>query len=600
MRKITVILVIALIISSVGASCEKVTTTKTVSPASTVVDYPTTTPSYASPAASYLQEIFSVLVPYSDAHNNANTWMIQASSDFTSNNVSLGFSTILQGSTEFVGVINTTRQSLNAITPPSEYSQLQNEFCNALGMLAQGYTTLATCGANHDSAYMPATLQLIQNNDTLIMGYIKIYTDDMTEAGVATIIQSQTPTTTVPPSTNTTPPRTTTASPQIQIPPTPTTTTPPRTTTASSQIQTTPTSPTTSQTGVIFQEDFNNGLAQGFSNDTNNWQVIDGKYTAANEFSFSMFGNTAWTDYSVEGDFDTAEDGGLMVRAQDFNNGVVLIVRPEYGDVYWILRVNGQFTTIYGHVQTSLKPFDTVHVKAAVKGDLYSAYVNGLLVTSADIPGFPNGKAGLYLCQPPNQYWDNIVVCQQSTTTTASSQIQTTPTSPTTSQTGVIFQSDFNNGFAQGFNDDTGNWEVIAGQYTAANAQSFSTFGDSTWTNYSLEADFGSALDGGLMVRAQDFNNGVVLVVRPNDGDMYWQTRVNGQWTTIYGDVKISNAPHNTIHVTAEVIGNEYKGYINGVLITTADIPSFASGKAGVYIYQYAGQSWDNVIVYQK
>lgn len=103
-------------------------------------------------------------------------------------------------------MINTTWQSINSITPPSEYSELQSDFCAALAVYAQGYTTLATCAANHDSVGMTAALQSLQNDSTLLTGYLKIYSTDMEQAGAASLGQLQATIPTIPPITNTTVP----------------------------------------------------------------------------------------------------------------------------------------------------------------------------------------------------------------------------------------------------------------------------------------------------------------------------------------------------------------------------------------------------------
>lgn len=40
--------------------------------------------------------------------------------------------------------------------------------------------------------------------------------------------------------------------------------------------------------------------------------------------------------------------------------------------------------------------------------------------------------------------------------------------------------------------------------------------------DYSLEADFINAKDGGFIVRAQDHSKGIALIVRPTHNDIYW------------------------------------------------------------------------------
>jgi hypothetical protein len=167
----------------------------------------------------------------------------------------------------------------------------------------------------------------------------------------------------------------------------------------------------------LFQEDFNDGVAQGFGNEVGSWKVVDGRYTATTgRFRFSTVTDlVSYNDYSIEADFINAKDGGFIVRAEDRNNGVALIVRPTHNDIYWaeICWAKGKGrgwgarheVGILGH-----GPAEDLHLKVEIRGDEFKAYVNGELKTIFTSAEFPEPKIALYLYRQPGQYWDNVVV----------------------------------------------------------------------------------------------------------------------------------------------------------------------------------------------
>ncbi len=167
---------------------------------------------------------------------------------------------------------------------------------------------------------------------------------------------------------------------------------------------------------ILLQEDFEDGIAQGFGNEIGDWKVIDGKYTATRGiFRFSTICDLDWTDYSLEADFIKAKDGGLLIRAQDDDNGIVLVVRPSGNDIYWteVCWTEGR-TRGWGarHEERTLghKPGQDLHIKVEVRGGEFKAYVNGEIKTVFKSAEFPEPKIALYLYYQSGQYWDNVVV----------------------------------------------------------------------------------------------------------------------------------------------------------------------------------------------
>lgn len=179
-------------------------------------------------------------------------------------------------------------------------------------------------------------------------------------------------------------------------------------------------------TETLFQEDFNDGVAQDFGNEVGSWKVVDGRYTATTgKFRFSTVTDlTSCDDYNIEADFINAKDGGFLVRAQDQNKGIALIVRPTRNDIYWteVSWATGKkrcWGARYEVKTLGHKSGEDLHLKVEVRGDEFKAYVNGELKTIFRSAEFPKLKIAFYLYRQSDQYWDNLVVCSLTAPTPA-------------------------------------------------------------------------------------------------------------------------------------------------------------------------------------
>ena len=100
--------------------------------------------------------------------------------------------------------------------------------------------------------------------------------------------------------------------------------------------------------GTLFEEDFDDGTAEGFGNEFGECRVVNGKYAPALPISISAvtpdgklntrhssFGMPDWKYYSVEADFIDAYNGGLIIRGQNSfeEGGIVLSIVPG-DDIY--------------------------------------------------------------------------------------------------------------------------------------------------------------------------------------------------------------------------------------------------------------------------
>jgi len=580
-----------------------------------------------------------------------------------------------------------------------------------------------------------------------------------------------------------------------------------------------PTSGQTSEEKVIlFEADFDDGYAQEFGNEVGDWEVRfldlgdqnDGKYTATTGAKrFSMAGNLTWQDYVIEANFSNAQDGGLIVRAQDEDNGIVLVLRTEHNETYWHVIENGSWGTAMAKVTLGPEAGEELHVKVAVSGSEFKGYINGELKTTLNTSEFTSGKIGLYLFNQSDQYWDDVVVYSggivpptaqptaevgllayypfdgdlvdhsgngnngtnngatfvpgykgqaltfdglddyvfapvninadimpqmtmiawaRSNSTSKGTVISCddggydrtididsrgggtgwsafsgskgvlgyspvtigdwtfvaavydqdaetvklyvngalineeegmlesgldyihiganpsygkyfygtidevmiynrtlsteeikalyegkelsaspqTPEPPSEEKV-ALFEADFDDGNAQEFGNEVGDWEVRFldlgdqndGKYTATTGTTrFSMAGDTKWQDYVIEADFSNAQDGGLIVRAQDKDNGIALIVRPTRNDIYWHVRTDGSWCAVLAKETLGHEAGEDLDVKIAVSDREFKAYINGEQKTTLNTGEFPKGKIGLYLSYQPYQYWDNVAVY--
>lgn len=167
----------------------------------------------------------------------------------------------------------------------------------------------------------------------------------------------------------------------------------------------------------------------------------------------------------------------------------------------------------------------------------------------------------------------------------------------------ILLQEDFNDGFAQGFGNEIGDWKVIDGKYTARRGIfRFSTICDLDGADYSLEADFIKAKDGGFLIRAKNKDNGIVLVVRPSHNDIYWAELCWAEgkgrgWGARYEVRALGHKPGQDLYVKVEVRGDQFKAYVNGEIKTAFKSTEFPEPKIALYLHRQSGQYWDNVVV---
>ena len=422
-----------------------------------------------------------------------------------------------------------------------------------------------------------------------------------------------------------------------------------------------PTSGQTSEEKVILlKEDFDDGYAQEFGNEVGDWEVRflddqnNGKYTATTGAKrFSMAGNLTWQDYVIEANFSNAQYGGLLVRAQDKDNGILLVVRPEHNETYWHVLENGSWGTTLAKVTLGPEVGDELHVKVAVSGSEFEGYINGELKTTLNTSEFTTGKIGLYLFNQSDQYWDDVVVYSGGIVP---------PTSQPTAEVGLVayypFDGDLVDHSGNG-NNGTNNGATFVSGYSGQ-ALSFDGLDDYVSAQVNINPDVMPQMTMLAWARSNSDSDGTVIscdgggydrtinidsrgggtgwsAFSGSNGVLGYSPVTIGEWTFVaavydqdaetvklYVNGAVINEEEGMlesgldyIHIganpsygkyfsgtidevriynrtlSADEINREFKAYINGEQKTTLNTGEFPKGKIGLYLFyqpdQYSG-----------
>lgn len=171
----------------------------------------------------------------------------------------------------------------------------------------------------------------------------------------------------------------------------------------------------------------------------------------------------------------------------------------------------------------------------------------------------------------------------------------------------ALFQDDFEDGNANDWAVTGGTWTVASEEslvfaQNALYGESIASAGNTTWTDYTLEADVKIKKlggNGGILFRYQDANN--FYMFRLNDtgstADLYKKT---GGQLQLLASTPVTVDPNQVYRLKAKVQGASITGSVNGteVLSWTGSGTELASGKIGLRVHSGMA-SFDNVRVTQ-
>ncbi len=171
--------------------------------------------------------------------------------------------------------------------------------------------------------------------------------------------------------------------------------------------------------------------------------------------------------------------------------------------------------------------------------------------------------------------------------------------------------------FGDDFSGNLSKWEIITGNWAIENSVLSGTgmggqidgyiYGGSTdWINYSLSSDVLLASEADFLFRSTGhFQNEYRVLIWPADGFMYENTYQifrykNNVTTSLLGSDRLSipflvTSPY---HVTIEVVDNNIRLYINGILVSDIiDTDPLSNGRFGLGVIWSTHNHFDNVVV---
>ena len=174
---------------------------------------------------------------------------------------------------------------------------------------------------------------------------------------------------------------------------------------------------------VIFSDNFQSGPSSSWGNQLGNWIAQDGKYYAsATGSSFPLWPLPQTllpfevTDFTVDIKIWDFKNGGVMLRAQDSQNAILLVLGGlgGVGDyMYWHILQDG-------NVGSGLNPSSSIgaigqydpSLHIVVEGDTYKVYLDGSTnpATTLTTSAFSSGKVGLFDNASPETSFSDIVI----------------------------------------------------------------------------------------------------------------------------------------------------------------------------------------------
>jgi hypothetical protein len=260
----------------------------------------------------------------------------------------------------------------------------------------------------------------------------------------------------------------------------------------------------------LLSDDFEDGVANGWSPTAGTWTIVaptSSSQTYTYRQTSSSSGSLAnpvpasagGTDYSIQAD----------IKVNTYGTSGSAMLRGRYGatgsDNYFLL-INGtkmELKKTVGGVTTSLAIFNTASTtgtwytyRLEMEGTSLKGYRNGTLMVSATDSSLASGYARLGGSNVDIEF-DNVQ---------------------------VFLEDKFEDGNANGWTTSGGTWSVVTdGSYVYQQsnnaAGSFGAYrGDSTWSNYSVQAktkitSFGTSPSAILRARYVDANNYYLLLV---------------------------------------------------------------------------------------
>ena len=169
----------------------------------------------------------------------------------------------------------------------------------------------------------------------------------------------------------------------------------------------------------IWQENFDNGLPDGWHEVSGEWKIQQDAYaeTSGGAYAKTMFGEEDWTDYTLEVDVTLVKNvginaAGVLIRADtDGDNAMRYWIRTDQHKCQFSRWRENQ----WDHIATPL-PFEpevgeTYRLKIVAEGQNYQCFADDeLLFDDADDAKFrDSGRIG-FITHSANVHFDNLII----------------------------------------------------------------------------------------------------------------------------------------------------------------------------------------------
>ena len=176
---------------------------------------------------------------------------------------------------------------------------------------------------------------------------------------------------------------------------------------------------TSTASAGIWQENFDNGLPDGWNAVSGEWKIVKDAYaeTSGGQYTKTMFGDENWTDYTLEVDVTLVKNvnvnaAGVLIRADaNGDNGMRYWIRTDQHKCQFSRWRENQFEHIVTPLPVEPEVGKTLRLKVIAEGQNYQCFVDDeLLFEGDDDMKFRNsGRIG-FITFEANVHFDNLII----------------------------------------------------------------------------------------------------------------------------------------------------------------------------------------------
>ena len=168
-----------------------------------------------------------------------------------------------------------------------------------------------------------------------------------------------------------------------------------------------------------WQENFDNGLPDGWNDVSGEWKIEKGAYaeTSGGQYAKTMFGDEDWMDYTVEVDVTLVKNvkvnaAGLLIRADaQGDNGMRFWIRTDQHKCQFSRWRENKWEHIATPLPAEPQIGKTYRLKIVTEGQNYQCFVDDELLFEGkdDMKFRDSGRIG-FITFEANVHFDNLII----------------------------------------------------------------------------------------------------------------------------------------------------------------------------------------------